>query len=118
MAEKATNKILIPSGMQPRVAIAYLLFPLIKLLNMHRILDTDYKEVPYLLKSHKLAKEIANEIDGLPIIYGYGVMASIAKRWRQQLNENAKMMAFDFALPENNLMYFCLFFRSLCIFRQ
>jgi len=104
---EAKNKILIPKGMQPRAAIAYLLFPLINLLKANGVVDIDCKEALYLLESEKqkideLAKEIAYEIEGVPIIYGYGVMASIATRWRQQFNENAKMPAFDFALPECN----------------
>ena len=107
LADEAENKILIPSGMQPRAAIAYLLFPLINLLRRNGIVSINCEEALYLLKSERnkieeLARKIAYEIKGFPIIYGYGILASIAKRWRQQFNENSKMMAFDFALPECN----------------
>ena len=53
-------------------------------------------------EKENIAEEIARNIEGIPLIYGYGCMASIAKRWRQQLNENAKMLAFDFSLTECN----------------
>ncbi len=108
LAEMAENKILIPSGMQPRAAIAYLLFPLAKFLVEKGILkNIDFGEALYIIKSNRnqiqqTAEKIAGEIEGIPIIYGYNAMASIARRWRQQLNENAKMPAFDFSLPECN----------------
>lgn len=107
LGEIAKNKILIPKGMQPRAAIAYLLFPLAKILKEMSIINVDFDETIYTIKSNKekikkIAKEIANEIEGFPIIYGYGVMESVAKRWRQQFNENAKMFAFDFPMTECN----------------
>ena len=108
LSEMEENKLLIPKNMQPRAAIAYLLFPLAKFLAKNNLLyNIDLEETLYILKSNKeqmqyAAEKIANSIEGIPLIYGYGVMASIAKRWRQQLNENAKMTAFDFSLPECN----------------
>ncbi len=108
LAEMEENTLIIPSGMQPRAAIAYLLFPLAKYLAENGFLERiDFDEMMYVLKSNreqiqKTAKEVAKEIEGIPLIYGYGVMGSIARRWRQQFNENAKMPAFDFSLPECN----------------
>lgn len=108
LAEMEENKLIIPSGMQPRAAIAYLLFPLAKFLVEKGILkNIDFEEALYIIKSNRnqiqqTAEKIAGEIEGIPIIYGYNAMASIARRWRQQLNENAKMPAFDFSLPECN----------------
>ncbi|OYT59733.1 bifunctional phosphoglucose/phosphomannose isomerase [Thermoplasmatales archaeon ex4484_30] len=111
---KERNCILIPSGMQPRVAIAYLLFPLAVILERNDIIEEqNYDEVVETViklrerlcsskNDGNIAKHIAYEIEGYPLIYGYGIGASIAKRWRQQLNENAKMPAFNFALPECN----------------
>ncbi len=106
LSKIAKNKILIPKGMQPRAAIAYLLFPLAKLL-INFLHDINFEDVLYTIKSNKerikyVAKNIADSIEGIPIIYGYGAMASIANRWRQQFNENAKMLAFNFSLPECN----------------
>jgi len=107
LGSMAKNVIKIPSGMQPRAAIAYLLFPMAKLLSSLGIMDLDFDEVVYLMESNRdrieeIAKEVGGGIKGIPVIYGYGVMGSIARRWRQQFNENAKMHAFDFVLPECN----------------
>jgi len=107
LGNMAENLIKIPSGMQPRAAIAYLLFPMAKMLSEGGFMNIDFEDAIYLLKSNRdkideMAREISNGMEGIPIIYGYGVMGSIAKRWRQQFNENAKMHAFDFSLPECN----------------
>ncbi|HEC82316.1 MAG TPA: bifunctional phosphoglucose/phosphomannose isomerase [Thermoplasmatales archaeon] len=108
LSEIAENKIIIPSGIQPRAAIAYLLFPLAKFLSKMNILyETDIEEAIYLIKSNmnqieKIAEEIAHEIKGIPLIYGHGFASAIARRWRQQLNENAKMPSFSFSVPECN----------------
>jgi len=129
LAEMEENKLIIPSGMQPRAAIAYLLFPLARYLSENDFLKgIDFDETLYVLKSNttqlqEIAKKMADSIEGIPIIYGYGVMGSIAKRWRQQFNENAKMPSFDFSLPEcnhneleawesNENKFTCIFLRS------
>ena len=104
----ALSKIVVPKGMQPRAAIAYLLFPLAKFLSDNDLLiDVNVENAIYTLqndkpKLEKLAEDIAREIKGVPIIYGYKILGSIARRWRQQMNENAKTCAFDFSLPECN----------------
>ena len=36
----------------------------------------------------------------LPVIYGGGILAGVARRWKTQLNENAKSWALSEALPE------------------
>ena len=105
----------IPAGMQPRAALAYLLFPQIEILEKAGIIEkVDLSEVKKSLTvvremikkdvptANNIAKKIAMEIEGTAIIYGHGFMEAAARRWRQQLNENAKMMAFDFGVPEAN----------------
>jgi glucose/mannose-6-phosphate isomerase len=47
------------------------------------------------------AAEIAARLDGsIPIVYGAGLYAAAARRWKTQLNENAKLPAFFSTLPE------------------
>ncbi len=36
----------------------------------------------------------------IPVVYGFGIYSSVARRFKQQLNENAKMMAKWDNLPE------------------
>ncbi len=99
--------ILIPPAMQPRAAIAYLLFPIAFFLSKHGLIkkidfDAAIKAAEMARHRESMAREIADEIEGFPIIYGHGILAAIAKRWRQQFNENAKLHSFSFSLPECN----------------
>ncbi len=47
------------------------------------------------------AKRMAHELHGsIPVVIGHGLSVPIAKRWADQMNENAKSMAFSSELPE------------------
>ena len=49
------------------------------------------------------AKQLASRLYGqLPVIYGAGVVAEVAYRWKTQLNENSKVWAFYEVFPELN----------------
>jgi glucose/mannose-6-phosphate isomerase len=49
------------------------------------------------------AKELAWAMFGrIPVVYGHGTMAAVARRWKTQLNENAKSWAAAEAMPEAN----------------
>ena len=49
------------------------------------------------------AKQLAERLAGrLPVVYGAGVMAPVAFRWKTQLNENSKVWAAWEELPEAN----------------
>jgi len=48
-----------------------------------------------------LAAEWASRLDGsVPVIVGSGLTAPVARRWKTQVNENAKLHAFFSELPE------------------
>lgn len=50
-----------------------------------------------------LAKKVAEQLNGkIPIIYTTDRMESVAMRFRQQINENAKMLAWHHVVPEMN----------------
>lgn len=54
------------------------------------------------------AKEIAAAVEGkLPVVYGAGSSAAVARRWKTQVNENAKLPAFFSELPEANHNEIC-----------
>jgi glucose/mannose-6-phosphate isomerase len=56
------------------------------------------EEVP---ASGNLAKQVALELkDKLILIYGGGIFSGVARRWKTQLNENAKAWAFFETVPE------------------
>ena len=47
------------------------------------------------------AAELAPALEGaIPIVYGAGLTAPVARRWKTQVNENAKLPAFFSSLPE------------------
>jgi len=49
------------------------------------------------------AKRLAGQMIGrIPVIYGSGILAPVARRWKMQLNENAKTWAQWEQLPEIN----------------
>ncbi|MFA5797579.1 MAG: bifunctional phosphoglucose/phosphomannose isomerase [Candidatus Woesearchaeota archaeon] len=103
--------ILIPKGLQPRNAISYLFFPMIRVLENSKIItsksDEVDKTIESLKKNHvsyeKTADGIAKKlINTIPIIYASERNWSIAYRWKCELNENAKIMAFANKFPELN----------------
>ena len=48
------------------------------------------------------AKSLARELtDKLVVMYGGGIFSGVARRWKTQLNENAKVWAFYESLPES-----------------
>jgi glucose/mannose-6-phosphate isomerase len=116
ISEIATKKnidlILIPKGMPPRAAIAYSIVQLLHILNFYTIISYSFKN--NLLAAIELidaeennmirdAKETAKLLsDKLPVIYGIAGMESVAIRFRQQLNENAKMLCWHNVFPELN----------------
>ena len=54
------------------------------------------------------AAEIAAVLEGaLPVVHGADLTAPIARRWKTQLNENAKLPAFFAELPEANHNELC-----------
>jgi glucose/mannose-6-phosphate isomerase len=54
------------------------------------------------------AAEIATQLDAaVPVIYGADLTVAAARRWKTQLNENAKLAAFFSELPEANHNELC-----------
>lgn len=107
----------IPRGYQPRCAIAYSFFPLLKLLNKLGFVSDKSKETLRIIskmkkRSHEYpvliegnpALKIAQYLQGkYPVIYSSTDLLDIVNlRWRGQINENAKSMAFGSLLPEMN----------------
>lgn len=107
----------IPGGMPPRAALGYSLSVLLVLANtfgLVQIAEEDWNEAFSLLdrlideysdldKEHK-ARAIAEQLkDKLPIVYSVtGMLETVNVRWRGQIQENAKMMAYGNIFPELN----------------
>lgn len=107
----------IPTGYPPRCAISYLTMPLIVILSTLSRIDMD-EDIKYtysqLIKMREnirrevrenknLAKAYAKKILGkIPLIYSYRPYCSVAVRFKDQLNENSKMLAKFDHIPEMN----------------
>ena len=116
--EYKKDTITIPTGLQPRAALAYSFIPIIKLLEKLAIFKSDVNlwvkatiktleknRAIYSAESHdnpvyKLASSIYKKI---PIIYSdNSTMRINAVRLKGQINENSKMLAYCNEIPELN----------------
>lgn len=101
--------IIIPEGMPPRSAVAYLFFPALVVLHNSKLLKLN-REV--LLKTidalhapelKRKAQDLAEQLFGkIPLIYASPAFEAVALRWKQAINENSKQHAFWNVFPELN----------------
>ncbi len=103
---------------QPRAALGWSFGTLIGLahrLGLSQTLEADLKEAVSVMRASRgeygpnspavsnPAKRGAGQIIGrIPVIYGAGYFAPVARRWKGQINENAKAWAQYEELPEAN----------------
>lgn len=110
----------IPGGLQPRAALGFLFFPLLLIINkiafgfipdnlkyeieeLYSNLEMKTKEFTKLSKTN-LAIDLANKLHG-KIILTYAceeTLYPVAIRFRSQIQENAKNLAFANCIPEMN----------------
>ncbi len=105
----------LPAGNQPRASLGYLLGSLALVLQkagLATLHDSLLASVPSLRSAfaamvpgvpaaRNQAKRIARAISGrVPAIYAPRTVRSVALRWQNQVNENAKMVAFSGEIPE------------------
>lgn len=103
--------ILIPSGMPPRACLGYSLVQIIHILGryypnsslLHGIADSatliDTTQSEIIAEAESIASKIANK---LPIIYTETSLEGVGIRFRQQLNENSKILCWNHVIPEMN----------------
>ena len=105
----------LPAGLQPRAAVAYMLVAVLEVAALSRIALHVKTEIDAAASSlvdlaaawgpgadtDSLAKRIAQRVHKTCVcVYGAGPTAPIARRWKTQINENAKVPAFWAELPE------------------
>lgn len=68
------------------------------------VMEAWQKEIrPQVPTPRNPAKRMAGQlVDRLPVVYGAGFLAPVARRWKGQFNENGKNWAFWEELPELN----------------
>ena len=106
------NYIIIPGGMPPRACVAYSLTQLFFILNHFKIITDSFREKlkasvdlidkeegRIMEEARNVAKKLLNKI---PVIYSAATSEAICIRFRQQLNENAKVLCWHHVFPEMN----------------
>ena len=107
--------LLLPDGLQPRAAVAYMLVSMLECAARCGAAPTLHGEVVDALGfvAERCAewgpdgdpacdaKSLAYALVGtVPVVYGAGSTCAVARRWKAQLNENSKASAFYAELPE------------------
>jgi glucose/mannose-6-phosphate isomerase len=103
---------------QPRAALGYSFLPSLGVLQKLDLVKDKGRDVAEMVKvmedlcarldersplAANPAKQLAQRLHGhLPVIYGAGIAAEVAHRWKTQVNENAKAWAFYEVFPELN----------------
>ncbi len=110
--EKNLDVVIVPGGMPPRSCLGYSLTQLFFILGFNKIISNDYKaELETAVKLIDTeeqniiaeATSVANKLlDKMPVIYATTYNEGIAIRFRQQLNENAKILCWHHIIPEMN----------------
>lgn len=104
--------IVIPGGMPPRSCLGYSMVQLLFILSKQSLISykfaSELEKAIALIEREKKAIELeANTIaekliNKIPIIYSTTYKEGIAIRFRQQLNENSKMLCWHHVIPEMN----------------
>ena len=110
--ENKYNKIIIPGNQPPRAMFGYAFTELFFILNHYGIIDdsfkSDFTKAIELLDTEKsdiqeqamsLAKKMYKQT---PVIYVANGFEGVAVRFRQQINENSKMLCWHHVVPEMN----------------
>jgi glucose/mannose-6-phosphate isomerase len=110
--ENSLNFVKIPGGMPPRSCLGYSLVQNLFILNAFGVIDNSFvdeteksivalksEKQNIIVQAGKLAKELENRI---AVIYSVDSFEGVAVRFRQQLNENSKVLAWHHVIPEMN----------------
>lgn len=110
--QKNATVITIPGGFPPRTCLGYSLVQLLKVLEVYGCIATGIENhllaAARLLENEKTniqkeAKELAIFFkDKLPVLYASDSYAGVIERWKQQLNENSKVLCYFHVVPEMN----------------
>ncbi len=99
----------VPSGMQPRAAVVYMT---VAALECAALCGAGPSLKDELQGSEEVLAGLADDpepsgvagalLNTIPVVHGAGLTAPAARRWKTQINENAKVAAFASELPEAN----------------
>lgn len=109
---KGYDHIIVPGGMPPRSCLGFSFTQLFFILEFNKIIPNNYKaeleaaiklidaeETNIIAEATTIAKKLVGKI---PVIYATTYNEGVAIRFRQQLNENSKMLCWHSIIPEMN----------------
>jgi glucose/mannose-6-phosphate isomerase len=110
--EHGLNHIIIPSGKPPRSMFGYSAIQQFYVLKAYGIIDNYFEsqvEASIALIENNIS-EIRTEsrktaeaiVERIPVLYSEALYEGVAIRWRQQINENSKMLCWHHVFPEMN----------------
>lgn len=106
----------LPGILQPRAAVAYMLTIATEIAALAGVAPRIHTEIDAAAAFlgergeglQARATEIAAQLEGsVPVMHGADLTAPVARRWKAQVNENAKLPAFFSELPEANHNELC-----------
>ena len=110
--ENGLDHIIVPGGMPPRACLGYSLIQQLFILDANGLLSSSFKselEKSILLieENQEIIRSEAKEIAAFlhnkrPILYSADFLEPALIRFRQQLNENSKMLCWHHVVPEMN----------------
>ncbi|HEX4731225.1 MAG TPA: bifunctional phosphoglucose/phosphomannose isomerase [Solirubrobacterales bacterium] len=107
--ETAVPVVGLPGIFQPRAAVAYMLVVAAEVAWLAGVAPRLHTEIDaaaaFLTEQSETLQQQAREIAALvagavPVVYGADLTTPVARRWKTQVNENAKSLAWWSALPE------------------
>lgn len=110
--KKGLDCVLLPAGLPPRACLGYSMIQVLYVLSYFGLIKNDFEKsikasIKYLKAEganiEKQGKALAKKLTGkTPIIYAAPAFKGLAVRFRQQINENSKMLAWTNVIPEMN----------------
>lgn len=110
--EKGYNHIIIPGGNPPRSMFGYSSVQVFFVLKAYGFIDNYFenqieKSIDLIEKNideiRSTSRSIADRIfDRIPVLYSEAMYEGVSVRWRQQINENSKMLCWHHVFPEMN----------------
>jgi glucose/mannose-6-phosphate isomerase len=110
--ENGLNLIIIPGGNPPRAMFGYSSVQLFFVLRAYGFIDSYFEaeienSISLIEKNiseiRATSTKIAHAIvERIPVLYSEAMYEGVAIRWRQQINENSKMLCWHHVFPEMN----------------
>jgi glucose/mannose-6-phosphate isomerase len=108
--QKAIDCIIVPGGFPPRSCLGYSITQLLYILKFHQIITSHFIEklksgIHFLIKNQQeiiiQAKDLTQFLKNKrPVVYAEDSMEAVLIRFRQQFNENSKMLGWHHVFPE------------------